>query len=57
MPNAKITLKQLDKYREQNLRTGEDGRPYIMSRYSALKELYGEATATWTLQELAIQQA
>ena len=51
-----MTLKELDKFIQENPRIDKLGHKYLMSRFTALKELYGERVAIWTLNELAIQQ-
>lgn len=49
------SLAELDTWISENVRVDSQGRKYLMSRYSALKELYGEKVAIWTLQELSIK--
>ena len=50
------TMADLDKYVQENPRIDKWGRSYLMSRYEALKELFGENYAINVLNELALQQ-
>ena len=56
MDRKTLTPAKLDSWIKKNVRINRQGDKYLMSRFSALKELYGENVAIWTLNELAIQQ-